>query len=176
MERYDESDFLLVAFTWVDKSLLFICSAWRYIRTIHLSATCVKRVYSIPFFDVLSNKRRRLVCSFLPVLRNVVSSLHLLLGSVDLNDASPVPSVDNRSLAVTHCTDLSHCRPIWNIVWSCLVTIFSCTWIAVHINVSYPKKRMANGWIERCLWNPLISSSVVRLCFTCTRVCAGMGN
>ena len=159
MERYDESDFLLVAFTWVDKSLLFICSAWRYIRTIHLSATCVKRVYSIPFFDVLSNKRRRLVCSFLPVLRNVVSSLHLLLGSVDLNDASPVPSVDNRSLAVTHCTDLSHCRPIWNIVWSCLVTIFSCTWVAIHPNAPSPK----NSWIEICIWNPLMSFAEHRL-------------
>ena len=90
-------------------------------------------------------------------------------------DASPVSPVGNRSLAPNHCKDLSHCRSIWNIVWSCLVTIFSCTWIAVHLNVPCPKKRMANGWIERCLWNPLISSSVVRLCFACTRVCAGMG-
>ena len=38
-----------------------------------------------------------------------------------------------------------------------MVTIFSCTWVAVHPNVPCPKKREANGWIERCIWNPLIS-------------------
>ena len=56
-------------------------------------------------------------------------------------DASPVPSIDNRSLDANHCTDLAHCRSIWNIIWSCLVTIFSCTWVAVHPNIPCPKKR-----------------------------------
>ena len=78
-------------------------------------------------------------------------------------DASPVPFIDNRSLAVNHCTDLSHCRSIWNIVWSCLVTIFSCTWVAIHPNVPSPKKREANGWIEICIWNPLLSFAEHRL-------------
>ena len=78
-------------------------------------------------------------------------------------DASPVPLIDNRSLAVNHCTDLSHCRSIWNIVWSCLVTIFSCTWVAIHPNVPSPKKREANGWIEICIWNPLLSFAEHRL-------------
>ena len=91
MERYDKSDFLLVEFTWVDKGLLFICSTWRYIRMIHLSAMCVKRVYSAPFFEVLSNKRCRISLFVLPVLRNVVSPLRLLLGSVDLNQHQPCP-------------------------------------------------------------------------------------
>ena len=78
-------------------------------------------------------------------------------------DASPVSPVDNRPLTPNHCKDLSHCRSIWNIVWSYLVTIFSCTWIAVYPNVPCPKKRAANGWIERCLWNPLISFAEHRL-------------
>ena len=72
-------------------------------------------------------------------------------------DASPVPSVNNRSLVENRCTDLTHCRTIWNIVWSCLVTIFSCTWVAVNPNIPCPRKREANGWIERCIWNPLLS-------------------
>ena len=72
-------------------------------------------------------------------------------------NASPVPSVDNHSLAVTYCTDHSHCRSIWNIVWSCLVTIFSCTWVAIHPNVPSPKKREGHSWIEICIWNPLMS-------------------
>ena len=78
-------------------------------------------------------------------------------------DASPVPSVDISSLAPNRCTDLTHCRTIWNIVWSCLVTIFSCTWVAIHPNVPCPKKRLANGWAERCIWNPLISFAEHRL-------------
>ena len=75
-------------------------------------------------------------------------------------DAGPVPTIVNR---LNHCNDLAHCRTIWNIVWSCLVTIFSCTWVAVHPNIPCPKKRKANGWIQRCIWNPLLSFAEHRL-------------
>ena len=78
-------------------------------------------------------------------------------------DASPTPSVDHRSLAANHCTDLTHCRSIWNIVWSCLVTIFSCTWVVVHPNIPCPKTREANSWIGKCIWNPLLSFAEHRL-------------
>ena len=78
-------------------------------------------------------------------------------------DASPVPTVDNRSLARNRCTNLTHCRTIWSIVWSCLVTIFSCTWVAVHPNIPCPKKREANGWVVRCILNPLLSFAEHRL-------------
>ena len=78
-------------------------------------------------------------------------------------DASPVPSVNDRSLAGNHCTDLTRCRTIWSIVWSCLATIFSCTWVAVHPNIPCPKKREANSWIGRCIWNPLLSFAEHRL-------------
>lgn len=40
--------------------------------------------------------------------------------------------------------DLGHFRSIWNIIWSCLVTIFSCTWLAVHLNV--PKQEKGKLW------------------------------
>ena len=83
-------------------------------------------------------------------------------------DASPIPSMDNHSLAKNHCNDLTHCRTIWSIVWSCLVTIFSCTWVAVHPNVPCPKKREASGWIERCIWNPLLSFPSIA--FRCSSV------
>ena len=56
-------------------------------------------------------------------------------------DAGPIPTIEERSLAGNHCNDLVHCRTIWNIVWSCLATIFSCTWVVVHPNVPCPKKR-----------------------------------
>ena len=67
-------------------------------------------------------------------------------------DASPIPSTDNDSLAGNRCTDLTHCRTIWSIVWSCLVTIFSCTWVAVHPNVPCLEKQ-----------NPVISFAGHRL-------------
>ena len=78
-------------------------------------------------------------------------------------DVGPIPTIENRSLVGNHCNDLTHCRTIWNIVWSCLATIFSCTWVAVHPNVPCPRKRDANGWIERCIWNPLLSFMEHRL-------------
>ena len=55
-------------------------------------------------------------------------------------DASPIPPI-NDSFAGNHCTDLTHCRTIWNIIWSCLGTIFSCTSVAVHPNIPCPKNR-----------------------------------
>jgi ABC-type spermidine/putrescine transport system permease subunit II len=33
------------------------------------------------------------------------------------------------------CNDLHQCRTIWNIIWSCLTTIFACTWIALTMNI-----------------------------------------
>jgi len=49
--------------------------------------------------------------------------------------ALPIPAND---VTLEHCNDLQHCRTIWNIIWSCLVTLFACTWIAVHPNIPSP--------------------------------------
>lgn len=37
------------------------------------------------------------------------------------------------------CETIGHCRTVWNIIWSCLVTIFACIWVAIHPNVPQPK-------------------------------------
>ena len=80
---------------------------------------------------------------------------YLLQGpTIDMN---PIPTNKNCSLVGNCCNDLGHCRMIWNIVWSCLVTIFSCTWVAVHPNVPCLKKQEATSWIQRCIGNPLLS-------------------
>ncbi|KAK0432796.1 hypothetical protein EV421DRAFT_1460040 [Armillaria borealis] len=41
------------------------------------------------------------------------------------------------------CSDESSNRTTWNIIWSCLATIFACTWLAVHPNVpsSYMREK-----------------------------------
>ena len=72
-------------------------------------------------------------------------------------DAGPILIIENHLLTGNHCNDLGHCRMTWNIIWSCLVTIFSCTWVAIHPNVPCSKKQEANGWIQKCIFNPLLS-------------------
>lgn len=37
------------------------------------------------------------------------------------------------------CDTIGHCRTVWNIIWSCLITIFACIWVAVHPNIPQPK-------------------------------------
>lgn len=51
--------------------------------------------------------------------------------------ASPVAD-SPITLAFFHdstCENIHHCRTIWNIVWSCLGTIFACVWVAIHPNL-----------------------------------------
>ena len=47
--------------------------------------------------------------------------------------ALPITDVMRRSSS--SCDDLHHCRTIWSIIWSCVATIFSCTWVALHPNI-----------------------------------------
>ena len=142
------SDFLLVELT-----LLVICSARR----------CQCRLCSA-LLKQHSNKRRLISQSLYTLFLSMLFLLFLYyLSQSPSIDAGPIPIIEDRSLAGNHCNDLGHCRTIWNIVWSSLVTIFSCTWVAVHPNVPCPKKRKANGWIERYIRNPLLSFMEHRL-------------
>ena len=86
---------------------------------------------------------------------------YLLRGASESINASPIPSLDTRSLDSNRCADLSHCRTMWNIIWSCLATIFSCAWVAIHPNIQHPEMGEAKGW--RCIWNPLRSLAEYRL-------------
>ena len=63
--------------------------------------------------------------------------------------AHPIPVIEYR--AASSCTDLNNCRTIWNIVWSCLVTTFACTWVAVHPNVPKPGQSVNQRWYSRPL-------------------------
>ena len=77
--------------------------------------------------------------------------------------ASPTPPIVSRSPESNSCKDLTHSRTIWNIIWSCLATIFSCTWVAVHPNMPCPKKREAKNRFQRWIRNPLLSFAEHRL-------------
>ncbi|KAJ7331473.1 hypothetical protein DFH08DRAFT_1021642 [Mycena albidolilacea] len=47
------------------------------------------------------------------------------------------------------CPDAQDCRMAWNIVWSCLVTIFSCTWVSVHPNIPRPVSTREMSLVQR---------------------------
>ncbi|KIM25442.1 hypothetical protein M408DRAFT_74265, partial [Serendipita vermifera MAFF 305830] len=69
------------------------------------------------------------------------------LAQTTRSDAGPIPApLEPR--AVSSCGDQDATRTVWGVVWSCLSTIFLCTWVAVHPNVAFrPEKRDA-GWFE----------------------------
>ena len=76
---------------------------------------------------------------------------------------SPIPPISSRSLESNSCADLTYSRTIWNIIWSCLATIFSCTWVAVHPNIPRPKQREAKNCFQIWIQNPLLSFAEHRL-------------
>ena len=47
----------------------------------------------------------------------------------------------------TRSTNIYGARSIWNIIWSCLAIIFSCTWISVHPNIPGPEDSV---WAVLC--------------------------
>ncbi|KIM20965.1 hypothetical protein M408DRAFT_305886 [Serendipita vermifera MAFF 305830] len=70
------------------------------------------------------------------------------------SDAGPIPaSIQLRDVA--SCDGLNGQRSIWSIVWSCLSTIFLCTWVAVHPNVHFRPEKWNQSWFEKWLWDPL---------------------
>ncbi|TDL16980.1 hypothetical protein BD410DRAFT_754858 [Rickenella mellea] len=48
------------------------------------------------------------------------------------------------------CNDLNNCRALLDIIWSCVVTVFSCTWVAVHPNVPAPYESDIVIRLRRC--------------------------
>ncbi|KAJ7321522.1 hypothetical protein DFH08DRAFT_753626, partial [Mycena albidolilacea] len=66
---------------------------------------------------------------------------------IDSDDAFP-PSVAAHA-SESSCPNAENCRTTWNIVQSCLVTIFSCTWVAVHPNIPRPVSTREMSLVQR---------------------------
>lgn len=75
--------------------------------------------------------------------------LFLYANLAQVIDALAIPAVDELTEAQSKCIDITHCRTIWSIIWSCLATIFACAWVAVHRNVPDPKSGAARINLER---------------------------
>ncbi|KAJ7496718.1 hypothetical protein FB451DRAFT_1162848 [Mycena latifolia] len=50
-------------------------------------------------------------------------------------------TLDSRELTPSSFDNINSCRTLFNIVWGCLSTIFVCTWVAVHQNISRSDRR-----------------------------------
>jgi hypothetical protein len=55
-----------------------------------------------------------------------------------LTKALPLTDVTTEGLVsreFSSCNDLNECRKLIDIIWSCLTTIFACTWLTLHPNI-----------------------------------------
>ncbi|KAJ7897659.1 hypothetical protein B0H14DRAFT_344244 [Mycena olivaceomarginata] len=66
--------------------------------------------------------------------------LLLILSHLLYRDSSvtPLPHLIGARTATDSCDDIYNCRKLFDIVWGCLATIFTCTWVSVHPNVPPP--------------------------------------
>jgi hypothetical protein len=59
----------------------------------------------------------------------------------------PESSIEKRYPSV--CGDLIQTRTVWNIIWSCLSTIFICTWGSLHPNISSTPDEPGMRWRDK---------------------------
>lgn len=73
-----------------------------------------------------------------PVMISLTTIRYLSVNSTDAVQLS------GRVLSGELCHDIGNCRTSWDIVSSCVATILSCTWLAIHPNV--PKQGKGKFW------------------------------
>jgi len=87
-------------------------------------------------------------------------SLIITLFCIENALTSAVPLVDSPSSNSTSVLGLiptasTNQRSTWDILWSCLATIFACTWLSIHPNMPSPKDgriRIALQRLELMVW------------------------
>ncbi|KAI9509505.1 hypothetical protein F5148DRAFT_1148259 [Russula earlei] len=80
----------------------------------------------------------------------------LILAILAATRASPVPQSSPPHLSSDHsrararsCDDPRGCRSLWDIIWSCAVTILLCIWVSVHPNIPSPYESRARVAVRR---------------------------
>jgi hypothetical protein len=81
--------------------------------------------------------------------------LILLLAFSLFQSYDAYPGQATGSIELRAVGDQDSRRSIWSIVWSCLSTIFLCTWVAVHPNIAFRPRKPNASWSERWIWEPL---------------------
>ena len=91
--------------------------------------------------EVLLSHDSRIAQSF-PVMLFIFAVVFVL--NRYFTDAAPLPAQGDRLFGTgasifsrddSTTVDDCHARAVWNILWSCLVTTFACSWVSVHPNV-----------------------------------------
>jgi hypothetical protein len=76
--------------------------------------------------------------SILPALLQVIAMQYVAFAIPTPNASATSAAIDTLSSsnpASGLCRDVYHYRTLIGLVWSCLTTIFLCTWVTVHPNV-----------------------------------------
>ncbi|PVF91503.1 hypothetical protein CPB86DRAFT_770613 [Serendipita vermifera] len=47
------------------------------------------------------------------------------------------------------CDDINDCRKLIDIIWSCLTTIFACTWLTLHPNIPPPINDQSRSFLQK---------------------------
>jgi hypothetical protein len=76
-------------------------------------------------------------------------------------DTAPTPPLELRDSC--SCGEAIPTRSLWNIIWSCLSTIFLCTWVSLHANISSTPKKPNLSWFEKRIRNPLVEFLTYKL-------------
>lgn len=70
--------------------------------------------------------------------------LHFLTQSNRGGDASPIHLMERQT--DISCNNPNNCRNVWNVIWSCLSTVFLCTWVTLHPNITIPPETRGMRW------------------------------
>ncbi|PPQ83650.1 hypothetical protein CVT25_006256 [Psilocybe cyanescens] len=110
-----------------------------------------------------------------PNANMIIISILLYYASQSTIHASPIASVslpipiDVRDFPSASITDDAPCsctqlRSTWDILWSCLATIFACTWVSVHPNSPGPQDGRMHIILTRVklmIWAMLIPEMII---------------
>ena len=59
------------------------------------------------------------------------------------------PSSNSTVLNTPECMCPSIDRSIWDILWSCLATVFACSWVSIHPNIPAPNESRWRIFLRR---------------------------
>src|SRR5882762_3293768 len=66
-----------------------------------------------------------------------------------LNTLLADSSSNATTLSASACICPADQRSIWDILWSCLATIFACSWVSIHPNIPAPNESSRRIFLRR---------------------------
>jgi hypothetical protein len=82
--------------------------------------------------------------------------------------AAPISIIEYSNISPS-CKDIDHCRTLFSLTWSCITTIFLCTWVMVCPNISGPAESAPNTRQPRFImskkfWSSLGNTTLLFMC------------